>query len=130
MLPHQIKWYFQIAPNTNHLQNFEVDQSMVQYGKFFSLPRFGNFWVSVEKKICFVIVAKFWSFCKFLQVFENSKKFKKQKFLSFKIFQALVEFLYRIVLYQFFWGRNEMVQWMVKILQVLTKYCHKIGLLL
>ena len=85
MLPHQIKWYFQIAPNTNHLQNFEVDQSMVRSGKIFSLPRFGNFRASVEKKFCFIIVAKFWSFCKISRKFKNipkTKIFELQKFSS------------------------------------------------
>ena len=74
----------------------------------------------VEIFFRFVIVAKFRIFRKILRKFrEKSKIFEKQKFLSSENFQASVEFLYRIVSYRFFRGRNEMVQWMVEILQVL-----------
>ena len=105
----------------NHLQNFEVNRSTVRYEKNISLPRFGNFRVLVEIFFRFVIVAKFRIFRKILRKFrEKSKIFEKQKFLSSKNFQASVEFLYRIVSYRFFRGRNKMVQWMVEILQVLT----------
>ena len=105
----------------NHLQNFEVNRSTVRYEKNISLPRFGNFRVLVEIFFRFVIVSKFRIFRKILQKFrQKSKIFEKQKFLSSENFQASVEFLYRIVSYRFFWGRNEMVQWMVEILQVLT----------
>ena len=82
----------------NHLQKFEVDRSTVRYRKKFVSSLLKNF-----------------------KIF--TKIFEKQKFSRFENFRALVEFLYCIVSYQFFWGRNEMVQWMVEILQVLTFNC-------
>ena len=67
---------------------------------------------------------KFFSFrhcCLISNFLRNFAKIsEKQKFLSSENFQASVEFLYRIVSYRFFRGRNKMVQWMVEILQVLT----------
>ena len=73
-----------------------------------SLPRLKNFGVSVQNPYRFDFYRVFWVF----QHFSSVPRLKN--------FRPSVKFPYHVVLCRFFRGQNEMVQWMVEILQVLN----------